>query len=132
MPYSITSSARLSNVGGILRPSALAVLSVHHQFELRWLFDWQVGRLRTLENLVNENGRTTPWILKIGSIGQKQALLRVFSRGRDCRQPISDGHDSNLVRPPNDERLRPLPHQYRKRLFKCVQPVCFDRDKRQP
>ena len=32
----------------------LGGLEVHHQFELDWLFDRQIGRLRTLENLVSK------------------------------------------------------------------------------
>src|SRR6476660_69481 len=32
----------------------LGCLEVHHQFELGWLLDRKVGRLRTLENLVDE------------------------------------------------------------------------------
>jgi hypothetical protein len=56
--HSIISSARTSNEGGTVRPSALAVL-IHHQFELGRLLDWQVGWLRTLENLVDESGGPT-------------------------------------------------------------------------
>ena len=41
-------------------------LNVDHQFELGRLFDRQVGRLRTLENLVDENGGPTIKISKIG------------------------------------------------------------------
>jgi hypothetical protein len=29
------------------RANCLRGLEVYHQFELRWLFDWQVGKLRT-------------------------------------------------------------------------------------
>jgi hypothetical protein len=38
--YSITSSARVSIVGGTVRPSAFAVLRVVGQLNLCWLLDW--------------------------------------------------------------------------------------------
>jgi hypothetical protein len=43
----------------------LGGLEVHHQFELGRLFDRQVGRLRTLENLVDESGGPTTKIWNI-------------------------------------------------------------------
>jgi hypothetical protein len=49
--YSITLSARASNVSGTLTPIALAVLRFYHQLELGRLLDWDVGDLDTVEKL---------------------------------------------------------------------------------
>jgi hypothetical protein len=53
------------------------------------LFDRQVGRLRTLENLVDEDGGPTIRISNIGPVGQKEARLRQLSPVRSGWQPIS-------------------------------------------
>jgi len=47
---------------------------------------------------------------------------------------LQSGRDSfeHYNYPLHDEGLRALLHHYRKRLFKCVQPACFDRDKVNP
>src|SRR6476620_8448812 len=55
-------------------------LHVDHKLELRRLFDRQVRRFRTLENLVDENGGATIKISKIGPVGQKKARLRKLFR----------------------------------------------------
>src|SRR5438876_7563190 len=57
----------------------LCGLQIDHQLELGRLFDRQVGRLRTLENLVDEDGGPTIKISNIGSVGQKEARLRQLS-----------------------------------------------------
>jgi hypothetical protein len=51
----------------------LCGLQIDHQFELGGLLDRQVGRVRTLENLVDENGGPTIEISNIRSVGQKEA-----------------------------------------------------------
>jgi hypothetical protein len=48
--YWITSSARASTDGGIVKPRALAVL-IDHELKLRALLDGKVGGLRALERL---------------------------------------------------------------------------------
>ena len=57
----------------------LCGLQIDHQLELGRLFDRQVGRLRTLENLVDEAGGPTIKISNIGPVGQKEARLRQLS-----------------------------------------------------
>jgi hypothetical protein len=42
-PYSITSSARASSIGGISRPSVL--VEIDNLFVLGGLHHWQIGRL---------------------------------------------------------------------------------------
>src|SRR5205085_5758377 len=66
----------------------LCGLQIDHQLELGRLFDRQVGRLRTLENLVDENGGPTKYIWIIRSVGQKEARLRQLSLDRGAWQPI--------------------------------------------
>jgi hypothetical protein len=47
-PYSITSSARVSRVGGTFNAKRFSGFEVHYQFELCRLFDRPVGRLGSL------------------------------------------------------------------------------------
>ena len=47
-PYSITSSARASSVGGISRPSALRGLEVDDELKFGGLLNWQVAGLFAL------------------------------------------------------------------------------------
>src|SRR5262245_30206900 len=54
--YSINSSARKSNVGGIVSPSAFGRFKVDNKLELCWLLDGKVSRPRALEYPVNVTG----------------------------------------------------------------------------
>jgi hypothetical protein len=54
--HSITSSARASNEGGAVRPSALAVRR-DHKLVLGWRLHWQVGWLLTFEDTIDVPGR---------------------------------------------------------------------------
>ena len=54
LSYSITSSARASTAGGIVRPSAFAVLRLMTRSNLRRLLDGQVGGFGPLEDLVHD------------------------------------------------------------------------------
>src|ERR1700716_3990560 len=67
----------------------LCGLQIDHQFELGRLLDRQVGRLRTLENLVDEDGGPTKKISNIGPVGQKEARLGQLSLDRGGWQLIS-------------------------------------------
>jgi hypothetical protein len=49
--HSISSSARMSRVGGTSMPERLCSLHVYHQLNARRLLHWQIGSLGTLENL---------------------------------------------------------------------------------
>src|SRR6476659_3916110 len=60
----------------------LCGLQIDHQFELDGLLDRQVGRVRTLENLVDENSGPTIKISNIRSVGQKEARLCILSLER--------------------------------------------------
>src|SRR6266568_1664982 len=105
----------------------LCGLQIDDQFELGRLFDRQVGRLCTLEYLIDENGAPTILIRIIRAVAQKEARLRIRSLDRSGWQPIPQSHIGNLATivaqhkiTLHDERLRALPHHCRKRLFKCV------------
>src|SRR5262249_53728234 len=50
--HSMTSSAVESSVGGTVRPSALALFEIDHQFEFGRLLHRQIGRLFAFENAV--------------------------------------------------------------------------------
>jgi hypothetical protein len=52
-PYSITSSARASNDGGTVRPSALAVFMLITNSNFGRLLYWQIGRLGAFEDLID-------------------------------------------------------------------------------
>src|SRR5438105_8121649 len=67
----------------------LCGLQIDHQLELGRLFDRQVGRLRTLENLVDESGGPTIQISNVSSVAQKEAGLRQLSLDRGGWKPIS-------------------------------------------
>src|SRR2546429_4694182 len=65
--YSITSSARTSNEGGTMRPSALAVFIlitsyIDHQFEFGRLLYREIGRLGAFEDLIDVAGCTAEQI----------------------------------------------------------------------
>jgi hypothetical protein len=67
--YSITSSAMASSVGGISRPSTLAVVRLMSR-----LLDRQVARLRPAQNLVDEVGSAPPQDREVRSIGQETSV----------------------------------------------------------
>ena len=78
-PHSITSSARASSVGGILRPSALGGLQVDDEIELGRLFDRQVGWLcRRVESCRHSRQRADA-DPEIWSVGYQAAGLDVFA-----------------------------------------------------
>ena len=71
--HSITSSARASNVGGISRPSALAVLRLIDEFVLGRRLHRQVGGLLALEDAIDVAGRAPVPVDHIGPIGDQTA-----------------------------------------------------------
>src|SRR5712664_826601 len=73
----------------------LCGLQIDHQFELGRLFDRQVGGLRTLENLVDENGGPTIKVSVISSVGQEEARLCILSLESGGWQPIPQSHFCN-------------------------------------
>ena len=67
--YSITSSARASSVGGISRPSALAVLRLITSSYLVGACTGKIGRLLPLENAIDVASDAPIRIDPIGPIG---------------------------------------------------------------
>ena len=68
--YSITSSAVVSNDGGIVRPSAFAVFR---------LMTWKIGRLLTLENSPGVNTHLAILVYKVVSVTNKTADFGEFA-----------------------------------------------------
>src|SRR5258707_10890176 len=66
----------------------LCGLQIDHQLEPGRLFDRQVGRVRTLQYLVDESGGPTIKFSNIGPVGQKEARLCILSLERGGWQPI--------------------------------------------
>ena len=60
--YSITSSARASTAGGIVRPSFFAVLRLTTSSNLGRRLHWEVGRLLAFENAIDITRRTAVWV----------------------------------------------------------------------
>src|SRR5215470_16439885 len=58
--YWMTSSARPSSDGGIVRPSRLGGFEVDHQLEFRWLLDGKISGLGALEDQVNTYPQFAP------------------------------------------------------------------------
>src|ERR1700687_4838976 len=66
----------------------LCGLQIDHQLELGRLFDRQVGRLRTLENLVDEARSTTIYISSVRPVGQEEAGIRILFLERSGWQTV--------------------------------------------
>jgi hypothetical protein len=64
-PYSITSSARATSVGGMVRLKRLGRNQIHCEIEFGRLLDRNIDRLRPRRNLVNRLG--SPLVQNSGS-----------------------------------------------------------------
>src|SRR5690349_5576947 len=71
---------------------------IDDQFELRWLFDGEVGGLRAFENLVDELREPPVGIVEVRAVGHQPAAFDIFlpsehrwktSAGREARQLIA-------------------------------------------
>ena len=71
--YSITSSARPSNVGGTVEAEGFGGLEVDHQFELFRGLDGQLARLRALEDAIGIDCRAPEIVEYYISIGEQAA-----------------------------------------------------------
>ena len=78
LPYSITLSARATNVAGTVTPIALAVLRLDHQFELGGLFDRQVFRLSAAQDFCNKTCCLPLDQRKTGAVSDETTLFRHF------------------------------------------------------
>ena len=84
--HSITSSARASSVGGMSRPSALAVLRLITNSILGRRLHRQVGWLLAFEDTVYITGRAPVQVDKIRPIGDQAASWRQRSGPVNCGQ----------------------------------------------
>ena len=109
-PYSITSSARASSVGGTVKPSALRGLEIENQFEPRRLLHRQIGRLGTFQDFVDV-GRAFAHPERARAVLDQAALLCGRAGRRDRRKPAlqhqCDGFRARQARL-HDQRLRRL------------------------
>src|SRR5215831_4713703 len=87
--YSITSSARPSNVGGMVRPSILAACALMTKLELARLHDREVGRFRAFEDAADVDPYLMPRIRDVGPVAHQSADFSEFAvckcSQRNCR-----------------------------------------------
>jgi hypothetical protein len=83
-PYSITSSAVASSVGGTVRPSILAVSALMTSSNLPRLHDRQVSGLGALEDAAGIDSELAEGIQKVGSVALKSADFGKITQ-RKCR-----------------------------------------------
>jgi hypothetical protein len=81
--YSITSSARSRNDSEIVRPIAFAAIALMTNSEPSRLLDWEFGRLRATQNLVNQLSGA-PEAVSAQSVSFDQASLRAFRKARSA------------------------------------------------
>src|SRR5215468_8346900 len=86
--HSITSSARASSVGGISRPSALAVLRLMTSSYLVGRLYWQVARLLTPEDTVDVAGRAAELVEVVEVIRHQAAAHDVLAVSINRRQTM--------------------------------------------
>ena len=85
--YSITSSAVASSVGGIVNPSALAVLPLMTRLKSCRRLHWKIGRFFSFEDTVDVV-RCWPEVTSdVNAIGGKGA----------CHRVCTVGHGSSLI-----------------------------------
>jgi hypothetical protein len=78
--YSITSSARARINGGIVRPSALAVLRLMMRLNVVELLNRKISRLSSLQDAVDIASGAAKDVEDAGAVGDEQAPRR--TRGR--------------------------------------------------
>lgn len=104
MPYSITWSAHNRRVGGIVGPRARGP-EIDHELELRWLLDWELTWLGTLENLVHEHSRAAVHLLPVRSVGDEPKIAHGMTERR-ARASVGRKHEpAKPVHPPRLLRL---------------------------
>ena len=69
----MTSSARASTAGGIVRPRAFAALRLINQLELGGLLDGQITGLGALEDLIGEAGGTAIYVGVVHPVDEQPA-----------------------------------------------------------
>src|SRR6516162_3964792 len=66
-------------------PERLGGGEIDDEIELGRLLDWDVGRFRSAQNLVDEIGSAPEQVGKVWSIGHKTSRFDVLSDKVDCR-----------------------------------------------
>src|SRR6185436_20676041 len=80
-------------------------LVVDHQLERRWLFDWQVGRLGTLQDTVHIRGGAPIGVRIVGSICHEPAGVGEFSGTGHSRNAMPGSESCNLARMRVEDRI---------------------------
>ena len=70
---------------------------VDDQLKLGGLYDWQVGGLRTLEDLTGVDADLTLHLLIIGAIAHQPASFGLLASGKGCWNPIARRECGELV-----------------------------------
>ena len=86
--HSITSSARASSVGGMVRPRALAVFILMASSNFCRMLNRHVSRVGPLQHFINVGRRATPEIGTVRGVAEKAPSLRVFSRSEHRRESV--------------------------------------------
>ncbi len=87
-PYSITSSARSGNPGGMLNPSAFAVFMLTDQLVLGRCLNREIARLLAPQDAIDVGCRPSPLIDLIGPVGHQAALGCEIPKRIDRRQAM--------------------------------------------
>ena len=98
-PYSITSSARASSIGGTVMPSILAVCGVDHQLEPGGLHDRQVRGFSALEDAAGINADLAVCVCDVASVGHQPAYLGVLTPRICCGQSVTHCQKGQLEAP---------------------------------
>src|SRR5215470_12307819 len=101
----MTSSARASSGGGIVRPRALAVFRLITSSNFVGCSIGYISRFGPLQNLVDEDSAPSPAVQKIRGIGHEAPSLdkdAIFIHGGE---PVLDGKLRSLIRIGTEEKL---------------------------
>src|SRR5215470_13664498 len=105
-PYWITSSARPSNDGGIVRPRALGGLEVDHQLELRRLFHGEIPGLGAFEDLFDERRRMAKQVRVVCTVTSQAACFHILPGTDNGRQSMFDRELSKPLTVGEEHRAR--------------------------
>ena len=86
-------------MGGTVRPSAFAVLTIDDEFELGRLLDGEVGGFGTLQNLVHVGSGAPEEVDEARAIGHQTAIVRELAKAKHGREVTAggQGHDPSSI-----------------------------------
>ena len=101
--YSITSSARASNIGGTSSPKRFSSLEIDDQLELDRTVDRKVAWLIALENTADVDAIAAVGIGKDISVAHQATRRRGLSTCIHCRDRVLPGQCDDLFAPADEE-----------------------------